>query len=211
MKTPDDTTSASLPPGFDDPGGRIAALLPRAGEAVEALRAALPARRFAHSLGVAESARRLALRFGADADRAWVAGLLHDCAKGIPVEGQVAECDRRGVALDADARRCPAVAHGFLGAEMARTEYGVTDPEVLGAIRLHTVGGAGMSVLEKIVWLADYIEPNRDFPGIDALRAAAGRDLDEAMRAAVRRQTEHLAAKGAPAHPGLFALRDELG
>ena len=175
------------------------------------LRAAIPARRYAHSLGVAESARRLAARFGADEDRAWLAGLLHDCAKGIPTDAQVAECDRRGVALDADARRCPAVAHGFLGAELARTEYGVTDPEVLGAIRLHTVGGAGMRLLEKIVWLADYVEPNRAFPGVDELRAAAaGPSLDAAMRLAVRRQMEVLAAKAAPAHPGLFALRDEL-
>ena len=87
----------------------------------------------------------------------------------------------------------------------------MTDPEVLGAIRLHTVGGAGMSVLEKVVWLADTIEPNRVFPGVDAIREATGRGLEEGMRATVARQLEHLAAKGAPVHPGLFALRDELG
>ena len=127
-------------------------------EIVARLRASVPEKRFVHSLGVAAEALRLARLHGADAPRAWLAGILHDCAKGIPTDRQVAECDRLGVALDPDTRALPQVVHGFLGERLARTDYGVEDGAVLRAIRLHTVGGPGMTALDKTVFLADGTE-----------------------------------------------------
>ena len=174
------------------------------------LRAVLPPARFAHTLGVAEEARRLARRFGADEDRAWLAGMLHDCAKGIPTDRQAETCDRLGVALDPEVRRCPSVIHGYLGAHLARTEYGVDDEAVLRAIRHHTVGGAGLTLLDRIVFLADAIEPRREFPGVDAIRAAADTDLDEAMLLYVSDQFRHLTARRVPIHSGLLQLWNEL-
>ena len=174
------------------------------------LREAIPERRFAHTLGVADEAVRLARRFGADEGRAWLAGMLHDCAKGIPTEKQAETCDRLGVAIDDEVRRCPSVIHGFLGAHLARTVYGVDDPVVLRAIELHTIGDAGMSLLQRIVFLADSTEPGRNFPGVDAMRAAAENNLDEALRLFVGGQFGHLVEKRAIMHSGLLRLWNDL-
>lgn len=174
------------------------------------LRAALPPTRFAHSLGVAEAACDLARRFGADEERAWLAGILHDCAKGIPTDLQAATCDRLGVALDPEVRACPSVIHGFLGAHLARTEYGVKDEAVLRAIRHHTIGGAGLTLLDRIIFLADAIEPRRNYAGVDAIRTAATNDLDEALRLFVAGQLRYLAARRVPIHSGLLQLWNEL-
>lgn len=186
-------------------------IVARHADLAERLRAAVPEKRFVHSLGVAAEARRLAGIHGADADRAELAGLLHDCAKGIPTEGQVAECDRLGVPLDPATRACPKVVHGFLGERLARDLYGVDDPAVLRAIRLHTVGGPGMTVLDKVVFLADSTEPHRHYPGVEDVRAAADRNLDEAMRIFLDGQLRYLAARGGVVHPATRRLRDELG
>ena len=204
------TRSALIAAGADALVGDFGAL-PHVRPALCAqLREAIPERRFAHTLGVTEEALRLAERFGVDADAAWLAGALHDCAKGIPVARQVATCDELGVPLDADLRRCPQVIHGFLGAHLARTLYGVDDPAVLRAIELHTVGDVGMSVLERIVFLADEIEPGRDYPGVEAIREAAKTDLDEALRLFLAGQFRHLADHRVPMHPGLLRLWNDL-
>ena len=113
--------SVLRPPPFDE---NLAALAAR-------LRETVPEKRYVHSLGVADEAWRLAILHGADPDRARLAGLLHDCAKGIPTDRQVAECDRLGVPLDPDTRALPQVVHGFLGERLARTDYGVEDAAVL--------------------------------------------------------------------------------
>lgn len=174
------------------------------------LRAAIPPARFAHSLGVADEAWRLAVRYGADPDRAWLAGLLHDCAKGVPTAEQVAACDRLGVPLDPATRACPSVVHAFLGERLARDQYGVDDPAVLRAIRLHTVGDGEMTTLDKAVFLADAIEPGRDFPGVADLRAAAETGLDDALRLYVDGELRLLAARGGSVHPATLRLRDAL-
>ncbi len=174
------------------------------------LRGTIPPPRYIHTIGVADEARRMAARFGADESAAWLAGLLHDCAKGIPTAEQAEVCDRLGVAIDDETRRCPSVIHGFLGAHLARTRWGVTDEAILNAIRLHTVGGAGMTTLERIVFLADATEPRRDFSGVDAIRAAAETDLDEALRLYVAGQFRHLTSRRVPIHSGLVRLWNDL-
>ena len=174
------------------------------------LRKELNEHRFKHTLSVAEEALRMAECFGADREAAWLAGMLHDCAKGITTERQAAVCDELGVPLDAEVRLCPSVIHGFLGEHLARTVYGVNDPPVLRAIRLHTVGDAGMSTLERIVFLADATEPGRDFPGVADIRAAAENDLDEGLRVYVAGQFRHLVERRVPMHPGLLRLWNDL-
>ena len=174
------------------------------------LRETIPSSRYMHTIGVADEAWRMAVRFGADESAAWLAGLLHDCAKGIPTAEQAATCDRLGVALDDETRRCPSVIHGFLGAHLARTRWGVADESILNAIRLHTIGGVGMTTLERIVFLADATEPRRDFSGVDAIRAVAQTDLDEALRLYIAGQFRHLTSRRVPIHTGLVRVWNDL-
>ena len=204
------TRSALFAAGADVIVGDIAALPFVRPELAAQLRGTIPPPRYMHTIGVADEARRMAARFGVDESAAWLAGLLHDCAKGIPTAEQAATCDRLGVALDDETRRCPSVIHGFLGAHLARTRWGVTDEAILNAIRLHTVGGAGMTTLERIVFLADATEPRRDFAGVDAIRAAAQTDLDEALRLYVAGQFNHLTSRRVPIHSGLVRLWNDL-
>ncbi len=174
------------------------------------LRASIPEKRYAHSTGVADAAVRLARLHGADEERARLAGWLHDCAEGIPVDAQVAECDRLGVPLDDWTRACPPVVHGFLGAFLARRDYGVEDAAVLQAIRRHTVGAPGMTLLDKVVFVADLVEPGRSFEGVENLRALADRDLDEAILVSVERQLALNAARRRPLHPAMLLVWNEL-
>ena len=174
------------------------------------LRASIPEKRYAHSAGVAAEAVRLARLHGADAARAELAGWLHDCAKGIPVGEQVATCDRLGVPLDDWTRACPPVVHGALGAFLARRDYGVADEAVLQAIRRHTVGAPGMTLLDKIVYLADLVEPGRAFEGVDELRALVDRDLDEAILVSIERQLALNAARRRPLHPAMLLVWNDI-
>ena len=130
--------------------------------------------RFRHSLGVAETAVKLAKRFGADEERARVAGLLHDCAREFRNEDMVKEAEKRGIAIGEVERSMPLLLHADIGAVRVRELYGVEDAAISQAIARHTVGGPAMTVLDKIIWYADMIEPGRDFPGVDKLRELTG-------------------------------------
>lgn len=174
------------------------------------LRASIPEKRFVHSMGVAAEAARLARVHGADEARAELAGWLHDCAKGIPVGEQVATCDRLGVPLDDWTRACPPVVHGVLGAFLARRDYGVEDEAVLQAIRRHTVGAPGMTLLDKIVYLADLVEPGRAFDGVESLRALVDANLDEAILVSIERQLALNAARRRPLHPAMLLLWNDI-
>ena len=114
--------------------------------------------------------------------RAGLAGLLHDCAKYYTDAEQIALCDLYGIELTATEREVPSLIHGKLGAYLAQTRYGVQDEEILSAIRFHTVGKPDMTTLEKIIYIADYIEPGRVIPGamhpLEELRHLAKKDLD---------------------------------
>ena len=163
------------------------------------LKKALDAQRYRHTLGVAETAREMARRFGADEEKAELAGLLHDCAKCMTLEQMLKAA--KGEEADAVMRESRALMHAVAGMCVARDIYGVTDPAVLSAIRWHTTGRAGMSRLEKIIYLADIIEPNRKpFPEIERLRTLAMTDLDEAMHYALRTSLEHIRKQGKTLH-----------
>ena len=148
----------------------------------ERLKQVLKPSRYEHTLGVCYTAVCLAMRYAADIQKAETAGLLHDCAKYVDNAVIAAECDKRGIPLTDSERMAPAIIHARLGAYMAREEYGIEDSEILRAIESHTTGRPDMSLLEKIVFVADYIEPDRDrAPNLPELRRLAFEDLDEAL------------------------------
>ena len=134
--------------------------------------------RFIHSLGVAECAKELALRFGCSAEQAYLAGLLHDCATKYPPEEMLSLAISEGLCAPAATVTDPtAEFHARLGAIVAKNEYGIIDPEILNAIALHQIGGVPMSKLDIIVSLADAIEPSRTGERIEAIRKIAKTDL----------------------------------
>jgi nicotinate-nucleotide adenylyltransferase len=160
----------------------------------------LTPKRFKHTQGVAGEAQRLAKRYGCDENKAYLAGLLHDCAKCFTPEKQLELCGKYGVPLDNILKAQPQLTHSFLGAEMAKSDFGVADNDVINAIRYHTTGRAGMSLLEKIVYIADCIEPYRDpWSGLEEIREYAYKDIDEAMICALKHSIEY--NKGKIIHP----------
>lgn len=150
---------------------------------------------------VARLADRLAQRHGEDSRRARLAGLLHDLARLYPAERLTHECERRGLPIGAFERRHPIVLHAPLGAELARELFAVDDAAVLSAIRKHTLASPGMTRLDTIVYIADGVEPGRDFSDRAAFEALAFRDLDAAMAAIVRSSLRYLEGRGLEAAP----------
>lgn len=140
----------------------------------------MPEKRWAHTQGVIAESIRLAKRYGADPAKAELAATLHDVAKYWAIEEQRRLLIREQIGLDELAFE-KALMHAVIGAWVAEHEYGITDQEVLDAIRYHTSGRAAMTVLDKVVCLADYIEPGRDFPGVEAIRALADENLNAAL------------------------------
>lgn len=137
-------------------------------------------KRYLHTVGVRYTAAAMAMAFGYDTLRAECAGLLHDCAKKIPDDRKIKMCEQRRLEITDTERRSPFLLHTKLGASLAAEEFGISDPEILDAIRFHTTGRPGMTDLEKIIFIADYIEPGRDrAPHLKELRELAFHDLDE--------------------------------
>ncbi|NGQ94176.1 HD domain-containing protein [Brevibacillus sp. SYP-B805] len=172
------------------------------------VRAQMNQKRYDHTLGVADAARTLAERYGADPDKAELAGILHDYCKCWPVEKMreiLVRHDMPRELIDGDKE----LWHAFVGAVVIQTELGVTDPEILQAVRYHTTGREGMSLLEKVVCVADYIEPNRSFPGVDEIRRLAEKNLDEALAFALGGTITHLVERKKQVYPlTLLAYND---
>ena len=142
--------------------------------------------RYAHILRVARTAEALAAAHGVDARQARIAGLLHDLARLYPSERLLRESAERGLAIGEFERSNPVVLHAPLGAELAREWFGVEDEAILSAIRKHTLGAATMSPLDEILYLADGLEPGRDFPARATLLALAFEDLSAATEALIK-------------------------
>lgn len=176
----------------------------------ERIKAVMSDRRFCHSVGVAETARRLAQRWGEDPDKAYLAGLVHDCAREVPDAVVLKRAEEFGIVIDNIERQIPHLLHGAVGAAIAASEYGITDPLVLSAVEVHTTGDTKMTGLDIIVCLADYIEPGRDFPGVDRLRAASEVHPGHALRMALEGTIKYLIEIGAVIHPRTIAARNEL-
>lgn len=145
----------------------------------------LSAERYFHSVNVMETAQKLAEHYRADADRASAAGLLHDCGKIAAGDEMLRLCRKYGVDVDEVCRFEPGLLHAPLGAVLAQKIYHVTDQAVLDAIRTHTTGAVDMSLLQKIVFIADFIEPGRVCKKAGAIREQAFTDLDRALLTAL--------------------------
>ena len=167
---------------------------------LKCLKATLRPKRYIHTLGVADTAERLGEIYseGDDdmAERARLAGLLHDCAKYYSDEEQISLCDTYGIGLTQTERENPSLIHGKLGAYLAENRYGVSDDEILSSIALHTVGKPAMTTLEKIIYIADYIEPGRVIPDakhpLKVIRQEVMYDLDGALTDVIENTIEYL-------------------
>lgn len=169
----------------------------------------LKAKRIPHVLGTEETAVKLAEKYGADVEKARIAALLHDCTKRLSMEEQLALCGKYGIVLDELEQKALKLLHAKTGAAIARDVFGVDD-EIYHAILWHTTGKPNMTLLEKIIYLADYIEPTRDFPGLAQLRETVWRDLDEGLLLGLTMTVEEMEEMGNPIHQNTLQARDYL-
>jgi predicted HD superfamily hydrolase involved in NAD metabolism len=143
---------------------------------------ALDKSRYEHTLGVSYTAAALAMRYREDIEKAQLAGMLHDCAKCLDNSKKIRICEKNNIEITEAERSNPFLLHAKAGACLAAKKYGVEDEDVLNAITYHTTGRPGMSMLEKIIYIADYIEPGRNQePDLQELRALAFQDIDKAL------------------------------
>lgn len=164
----------------------------------KAMEKELEPKRYEHTLGVAYTAANLAMVHGEDVEKALTAGMLHDCAKCMSFEKQLSVCTKNHVKLsEAEAMEDSPLIHAKVGSVLAKTKYGIIDEDILNAISYHTTGRPNMSILEKIVYIADYIEPGRKHAdNLPHVRKLAYQDLDACMCKILGDTLEYLAHKG---------------
>ncbi|MDN6711485.1 bis(5'-nucleosyl)-tetraphosphatase (symmetrical) YqeK [Tetragenococcus halophilus] len=167
---------------------------------LEKIKAAMSEKRFNHVLGVEAAALSLAERYGESKEKVSIAALTHDYAK------ERSDSEFKQVIRDYDydldlLNWNNAIWHGLVGAQFVEKELGITDESILQAIRLHTTGASQMSLLDKIIYVADYIEAGRDIPGVEKARAIAKKDLDEAVAYETKHTLAHLIDINAPIYP----------
>lgn len=175
---------------------------------MEILSELLNEKRLVHSIGVAKTAKALAEKYGEDSETAERAGLLHDAAKFIPHEKALAMCDELEADIDPIERTIAPLVHPKLGAELVKCLFGIQEGKITSAIRCHTVGKPNMSLLDKIIFVADMCEEGRSFPGADEIRKEAFENLDSAVLMCVNKTIEFNHSKGAFIHPMAYVLRD---
>ena len=154
--------------------------------------------RFYHSQCVAAEAEKLARRYGADPEKARLCGILHDVMKDTPAQEQLKILEKSGIILTVAQRRNRKLWHALSGAAYLRDALGIADQEILGAVECHTSGKGGMSLLDKVLFVADYISADRDYPGVEELRVTAYRSLEEAMVEGIRFTVDELMGQNLP-------------
>ena len=166
--------------------------------------------RFHHSVCVSDAAVALANIYGADPEKAQTAGILHDVMKDIPHEEQLVRMKEYGVQLTELEQHAPKLWHAILGAAYLRYVLGIADQDVLNAVRYHTTGRAHMSLLEKIIFIADFISADRTYDGVKDFRKMAKKSLPKVMHAELAYTIFKLAKDGVPIHPDTFAAYNEV-
>lgn len=174
------------------------------------IRSKLSADRFNHSLNVADSAKELALSYGADVDKAYTAGLLHDVMKNASEEEQLGVLSEAGIELMPVERENKKLWHAIAGAAYVKFVMGIDDRDIIRAVRYHTTGRSGMSLLERIVYLADYISADRNYNGVEDMRRLCKSDSDEAILYALTFGIPDLVSKGRVIHPDSIDLYNEV-
>ena len=170
----------------------------------------LSAKRYQHTLNVRRMAVKLAKRWGADPEKAALAALLHDTAKELPREEMLQILKDNAIMAENAQNRPSPVWHGICAAILAQTQWGVEDEEVLSAIRCHTTGKPGMSLLDEIVFLADMTSAERDYPEVDYLRKLEKEDIHRAMREALEMNLHWLEESGKPVDEETRAALEDL-
>lgn len=170
----------------------------------------LSAKRYQHTLNVRRMAVKLAKRWGADPEKAALAALLHDTAKELPREEMLQILNDNAIMAENAQNRPSPVWHGICAAILAQTQWGVEDQEVLSAIRCHTTGKPGMSLLDEIVFLADMTSAERDYPEVDYLRKLEKKDIHQAIREALEMNLHWLEESGKPVDEETRAALEDL-
>lgn len=178
-------------------------------EAKALVKSRLSEKRYKHTINVKKMAVKLAKRYGADEEKAALAALLHDSAKELPkAEMLQIFADNAIIAKNAAKRPAP-VWHGYAASILCQTQWGVTDPEILSAIECHTTGKQNMSLLDKIIYMADMTSAERDYPGVEALRAEEMQNLDLALCHALEQSIAFVREKANPLDPDTVAALDD--
>jgi predicted HD superfamily hydrolase involved in NAD metabolism len=176
----------------------------------EYLKKNLKASRYKHSLGVRDSAVALAQKYKVDEEKARLAGLIHDCAKNLKDEEILNLFREQDLEISEICFKAPQIMHGLAGAIIAKNIFKVIDEEILNAITYHTTGRKNMTVLEKIIYLADFIEPSRDFLGVEILRTLAFEDLEKALFLAFDDTINFVVMKGELLHLDTVIARNDI-
>ncbi|MBR3756380.1 MAG: bis(5'-nucleosyl)-tetraphosphatase (symmetrical) YqeK [Firmicutes bacterium] len=161
-----------------------------------------------HTEGVRETAVRLAEKYGVNPEKAEIAALFHDMYRGVPVD--VLNYYVKHLELDSKYIDNANLAHGKIAAIIMERDYGVTDSDIINAVSFHTTGRAGMSQLEKVIYIADAIEPNRRYPGVEELRKAVWQDLDRACLMSINHTINYVSSQGHFLDPDTLMARDDF-
>lgn len=176
----------------------------------QAVKPKLSEARWKHSLNVSKEAVRLAKKYGADPHKAEVAGILHDIMKDTPAQEQLQIMKQFGIILSNIEQATPKLWHAMSGAAYIEREMGVSDPDILDAVRYHTTARSGMSVLEKVVYIADFISAERDYDGVEEMRKAASQSLEKAMVEGLAFTLQDLSSQQLPIHPDTFEAYNQV-
>ncbi len=171
-------------------------------------RQALSEARFQHTCGVVETAARLARQYGLDEERVQLAAWIHDAAREWPIDRLLAAAEE--IDVPAGFAEVPILLHGSVAASLLQAEFGCTDADVLDAIRYHTTGRVGMTDMDKVLCLADAIEPGRSYKGVDTLRELAFTNLDKALATSFDQSIQYLIARHQPIFPLTVMARNHL-
>lgn len=174
------------------------------------LKSRLTEHRFRHSLAVRDEAVRLAKKYGADEQKALVAGLLHDIMKDEPSDGQLKYITDNGIMLDDISKGSSKLWHAIAGAAYLQHELHIEDEDILNAVRYHTTARADMSLLEKVIYLADYTSADRQYDGVDDMRAAVEISIEEAMHTSLHFSIIDLADRDRAIHTDTLAAWNQL-
>ncbi|MCA0171796.1 bis(5'-nucleosyl)-tetraphosphatase (symmetrical) YqeK [Bacillus sp. RAR_GA_16] len=178
-------------------------------EALKMVKPHLTEHRYVHTIGVTDTAVELAEKYGADPQRTEIAAVFHDYAKFRPKD------EMRQIILEQSLKKdlleySPELWHAPVGAYLVRREIGIEDEEILNAIKYHTSGRPNMTLMEKCVFIADYIEPGRSFPGVDEVREVVQKDLDQAIALSLRNTVQFLMKKNQPVYPATFLTYNSI-
>lgn len=176
----------------------------------ELIRSRMSEKRYIHSLNVAKEAVRLAKRYGADPQKAETAGLLHDVTKETPTDEQLKIIEASGIILSEVQRVSPKLWHAISGAAFIKMELSVADPEIISSIRFHTTGRAQMSVLEKVIFVADFTGEERDYDGVELMRQKSNESLEEAMLFGLSFSISDLAGRCLTIDPNTLAAYNQI-